>query len=170
MHAFRGPDGGHAGRSWSPAMSVAQPAPSTDPVAVIAEGVTSVFSVRSRPTRVITLIAAIAMLSMADLYITLLYLHSGGMGEANPLARWLIGFNVPAVLVVWKIATVIIAGSILFCYRRERLGELGAWACCLILVWLTLRWDTYHSEVPELTASLNALDTHGSERWVRMGE
>ncbi|MGE3108710.1 MAG: DUF5658 family protein [Phycisphaerales bacterium] len=124
----------------------------------------------ARPTRVITLIAAIALLSLADLYVTLLYLHSGGMGEANPLARWLIGFNMPALLVVWKIATVGLASGILFAFRRQRLGELGAWACCLILVWLTLRWQYYHAEVPDLTAALDIIETHGGDRWVRMGE
>ncbi len=124
----------------------------------------------ARPARVLVLIAATIILSLADLYITLLYLHSGGMGEANPVARWVIGFNMPALLVVWKVATVAVASGILYFYRAQRLGELGAWTCCLILVWLTLRWQTYHAEIPELTASLNAIHTYGSERWVQMGE
>lgn len=125
---------------------------------------------KSRPTRVVGLIFAIVCLSLADLYITLLYLHSGGMGEANPVARWLMQLNRPGLLIAWKLGTVVVASGILLYYRRQRLGELGAWACCLILVWLTLRWETYHAEIPELTASLHAIDTHGSERWVRMGD
>lgn len=122
-----------------------------------------------RPLRVLLLVITTVVLSLADLYVTLLYLHSGGMGEANPVARWVIGFNMPALLVVWKIATVAVAGGILYFCRQHRLGELGAWACCLILVWLTLRWHQYHGEVPELTASLNEIERHGSKKWVQMG-
>src|SRR5262245_60304192 len=44
-----------------------------------------------RPCRVVALIITIVVLSLADLYITLMYLHSGGLGEANPVARWIIG-------------------------------------------------------------------------------
>jgi len=123
-----------------------------------------------RSFRVIWLTLVIIALSIADLYVTLLYLHSGGMGEGNPVARWLIAWDMPALLVMWKMLTVGLACGILLKYRRERLVELGAIACCLILVWLTIRWEKYHREVPELTGVLHTMAEHHSDKWVRMGE
>jgi len=123
-----------------------------------------------REMRVLALAAVIVVLSMVDLYFTLLYLHSGGMGEGNPLARWLIAWDTPALLIAWKAATVGLAITILYSVRRQRLGELGAWTCCLILVWLTIRWDRYTYEVPQITSVLHAVSSMESTRWVRMGD
>lgn len=122
-----------------------------------------------RPIRVLCLIFVIFSLSLADLYCTLIYLHSGGMGEENPLARWLMSTGSPVPLILWKLGTVGLACSILLFLRHKRLGELGALLCCMILVWLTFRWEEYSHEASNLTAVIHTVaDT--SPRWVRMGD
>ena len=49
---------------------------------------------RDRSRRVILLIVGIAVLSLADLIVTLWHLTSVGMAEANPIAAWIITFPV----------------------------------------------------------------------------
>ena len=121
-----------------------------------------------RSSRVIALVLTIVLLSLADLYITLMYLHSGGMGEANPLARWIMGHGSPALLVAWKTATVAVASLLLYRHRRNRTAEFGAWVCLLILVWLTMRWAQYSDEVHRLTPQIHTIGATEQTRWVTM--
>ena len=121
-----------------------------------------------RPCRVVALIITIVLLSLADLYISLIYLHSGGMGEANPVARWIMGHGNASLLVVWKLLTVGLAAVILFSARRTRVGEFGAWMCMLMLTWLTIRWAHYADEVRNYTSEIHALTQYDEARWVTM--
>jgi hypothetical protein len=121
-----------------------------------------------RPCRVTALIFTIVLLSLADLYLTLVYLHSGGMGEANPLARWIMGHGSPTLLILWKLATITVASAILYHTRRTRTAEFGAVACVMVLTWLTLRWGHYSDEIKNITGSLHVLVDHEHSRWVSM--
>lgn len=123
---------------------------------------------RGRTCRVIALIFTIVLLSLADLYITLIYLHSGGMGEANPVARWIMGHGSPTLLAVWKLATVLLAGVILYKTRRTRTAEIGAWVCVVLLTWLTIRWVRYSDEVGAMTSQIQNLSEVEHSRWVTM--
>lgn len=120
-----------------------------------------------RAWRVMGLTIAIASMSLVDLYITLLYVRSVGMGEANPLARWVIEHFSPQVLVAWKLLTVVVACTIFAVARRTRAAEVGAWVCCAVLVWLTVRWITYSTEVTHLTPVLHILSQTDTAKWVQ---
>ena len=121
-----------------------------------------------RPCRVIALIVTIVLLSLADLYITLVYLHSGGMGEANPVARWIMMHGSPVLLILWKFFTVGLAAAILYATRRTRTAEFGAWVCVLMLTWLTIRWASYSDEIKNMTPTMHVLAEHDQARWVTM--
>lgn len=121
---------------------------------------------QARSRRVIALLACVIVLSAADLYLTTTHLTSAGMAEGNPIARAIIAVNSPALLALWKAATVGLGVWILFAARRSRSGEAGAWLCFAILCWLMVRWMTYSDEVSALTAQLGQLPDLSGGRWV----
>ncbi len=126
---------------------------------------------RFRSRRVLTLLAGVVLLSLGDLYMTLLHLKSFGLIEANPLARGIMAHHSPAGLVAWKTMTVGLAVGILFFTRRRGAAEIGAIISCLVLSWLTLRWVTYSDQVSSMTVEMQALERTSDEpRFVTMSE
>ena len=121
-----------------------------------------------RPFRVIALLVIVVLLSLTDLYMTLLHLLSFGMLEANPVARWIMEYGSPAALIIWKLITVGIAVGILFWARRRRAAEWGAAICCFVLLALTAQWISYNLRVSDATADLHAAAKAGEGRWVTM--
>lgn len=119
-----------------------------------------------RPKRVVILLIAIVLLSLADLYITITYLMHFGMFEANPIARLVMDYHEPWGVVAWKLGTVAIAGGILFHIRTHRLAEFAAWLGLFVLVWLTFQWVSYIDGVEELTPQLAAMTGDATGRWV----
>jgi hypothetical protein len=119
-----------------------------------------------RGWRVAALTVAIAVLSGADLYITLLYLGSVGMSEANPVARWIMATSSTGFLVWWKSLSVGLACMIFWATRRHRSSEAAAWVCCAVLVWLTVRWTAYSHEVANLTPVIGTVSLIEDGRWV----
>lgn len=120
----------------------------------------------SRGTRVVALTAAIALMSVADLCISLVYLRSVGMSEGNPLARWIMATSSTSFLIWWKLLSVSLGCGIFVFARRFRSAELGAWLCCAVLVWLTIRWADYSREVAALTPVLSSLSQSDDAKWV----
>jgi Domain of unknown function (DUF5658) len=118
--------------------------------------------VQRRPRRVAVLLSLIAMLSLADLLFTLTYLQGIGMSEMNPIARVVIQHNSPALLAMWKLATVAFACALLWWLRRKGSAEIGAWVGLAVLSGLTAWWVVYVHELPqyaqELTAAAGRLD------------
>jgi hypothetical protein len=102
------------------------------------------------------LLVAVVLLSLGDLYMTLVHVRSVGMFEGNPLARSVMSLNSPVLLSLWKLATIVAAVGILYWVRRSRQGELGAWLCLCVLTWLTLRWATYSDVLAEVGDDLDA--------------
>lgn len=104
-------------------------------------------SSRGRIRRVLILLSVVVVLSLADLYLTVLYAaDAGGFPEANPLARAIMSTQSIPLLVAWKLGTVATAVGILYAIRRTRSAELGAWVCFLVLGWLTVHWGQYVAE------------------------
>ena len=120
----------------------------------------------ARSRRVLALLACVIVLSAADLYLTTAHLNSAGMAEGNPIARAIIAVNSPALLALWKVATVGLGVWILFAARRSRSGEAGAWLCFGVLCWLMMRWMAYSDEVVALTAHMAHLPELSGGRWV----
>jgi len=125
---------------------------------------------RRRPIRVLSLTAAIIAMSLADLLITMLYLETVGMGEGNPIARFVIGQGSPRLLVAWKSASVALACLVFIRYRDRRSTEAACWFAVGVLVWLLLRWTAYAEEAWRLTPALHILQDIESAMWVKMGE
>ena len=121
-----------------------------------------------RTRRVALLLLAIFIMSVGDLLLTLTYLKHLGMAESNPLARLVLDFGSPGLLVAWKMATVTACAGILLWKSTSRAAEIGAWTGTFILVALMMHWSTYVKIAPPVppveTASLFA----GDERWMTL--
>lgn len=107
--------------------------------------------------RVVALVGVIALMSIADLYMTIMYMRSGGFSEGNPIARLVMAWGCPWVLGVWKVALLSITCGCLLYGRRRLSAEVGAWVCCGIMAWLTVQWKQYASEAPEYAAMTERL-------------
>lgn len=123
-----------------------------------------------RSVRVALLTLGIGLMSLADLYITLTYLRTVGMGEGNPIARYVIEHGSPGLLVFWKCASVACACLIFLKYRRRAVAEVAAWLGFGVLVWLLLQWIAYADEAWRLTPALHVLSDAEPALWVRMPE
>ena len=123
---------------------------------------------RARGPRVVALLAAVAILSLADLYMTLTHAMNFGMLEQNPVARMIMAHGSPMGLVAWKLVTVGFAIGVMSWLRRRPSAELGALFCVCVLTWLTFRWATYNDQVSHLTEDLHGLDGVQEPAWVTM--
>ncbi|MBL4810182.1 MAG: hypothetical protein JKY43_09040 [Phycisphaerales bacterium] len=121
-----------------------------------------------RSFRVIVLIALIAAMSMVDLYLTILYITHWGMNEVNPLARAMMEYQSPAILGLWKIATVTLGVGILAMIRRKRSAEFGAWIGFLILGLLMTHWVAYINEHSRITDGPIHIDAMGDPSFIFM--
>jgi len=110
-----------------------------------------------RPRRVVALLAGVVMLSLGDLYMTLVHLLNFGMLEGNPVARAIMEHGSPAALVIWKLVTVGFAVAVLFWARKRWLAEAGALFCCCVLTWLTFHWVGYSEQISQITHELHVL-------------
>ncbi|MEZ6242575.1 MAG: DUF5658 family protein [Phycisphaerales bacterium] len=122
-----------------------------------------------RCRRVILLAAAIIVMSLGDLALTLTYLQSLGMAESNPLARLVIEFGSPALLIVWKLATVTACVSILVWKSRAPSAEVGAWIAAILLCGLMLHWKNYVRTAPPAPPSIAAGSPTLDDRWTTLG-
>lgn len=124
---------------------------------------------RRRALRVWMLMLAIVLMSVADLYMTLTHLNSVGMGEANPIARWVIGYGSPWLLGIWKFGCIGLACLIFAIARHRWSGEVACWACFAVLTGLTLHWMAYSAEASALTPQMHLIAAGEASNWVRMG-
>lgn len=124
---------------------------------------------RLRPVRVAALIVLIMCMSVADLYLTLTYLHGVGMGEANPVARWVMSFNCGWLLGLFKMALVGFTCGTLFAVRKRASAEAAAWLCAGVMVWLTFQWKAYGEAMPALMPVIHTMveAPTGGTNWVR---
>ncbi len=98
----------------------------------------------SRSSRMTVLLLSIVVLSLADLFMTLVNLRTIGMIEANPIAVYLIKSTQSGwALVIYKALTVGICIAVLYRLRRRVEAEIGAWCVMAVLVLVSLHWDTY---------------------------
>ncbi len=98
----------------------------------------------ARGRRVMVLLGAIVILSLADLAVTLGHLQSIGMAEANPVAAYLIRVtDSPWALVAFKVLTVAVCVALLYRARRHWQGEVASWLALSILVGVSVLWHYY---------------------------
>ncbi|MHC4413905.1 MAG: DUF5658 family protein [Planctomycetota bacterium] len=109
----------------------------------------------------------IILLSLGDLVITLTYLQSTGMLEANPIAGYLIRLTQSvSVLAAYKLLTVSICVTLLYRLRPHVEGEVAAWCAVSILALMSLQWYHYARQVDTLDeVTFAQRGTYGSH-WV----
>jgi predicted Zn-dependent protease len=117
----------------------------------------------------LVLLSLVVILSLADLYLTLLYVTQGSFAEANPLARAIIRSQSVGLLVAWKFGSVLTTVGILYAIRRTRTAEVGAWICCAVLGWLTFQWSGY-VEAPPVGVDVLAAAGYDDGHWVTLIE
>lgn len=122
-----------------------------------------------RSSRVIVLLALIALMSVVDLYLTVLYITHTGMNEINPLARAMMEYKSPAILGLWKLTTVSLGVGILVVIRRRRSAEIGAWLGCAVLGVLMNHWLAYIEEYERITTDAVVVEAMGDPTWVHLG-
>ncbi len=122
-----------------------------------------------RSSRVIVLLALVAIMSVVDLYLTILYITHTGMNEINPLARAMMEYKSPALLGLWKVATVTLGVGILSFIRHKRSAEVGAWVACAVLGMLMNHWLHYIEEYQRITTEAVTVEAMGDPTWVHLG-
>jgi hypothetical protein len=141
----------------------------TPALSVLASRLADLLGPRRRTSRLVAALSVLAILSLVDLWLTLMFATSVGMLESNPVARAVMAMGCPNLLALWKIACVGLACGFLFYARRSRWAEPAAWLCVLLLVWLTVRWSAYVGEMHQLTGMLGHSEIVGDPKWVVMG-
>lgn len=121
----------------------------------------------ARTRRILYLLSIVIVLSLTDLYLTLLFVTQGTFAEANPLARAIMHSQSVALLVAWKLGSILTCVGILYSVRRTRSAELGAWVCMAVLGWLTWQWTAY-LEGPPITADALAVYGYDDGHWVSL--
>ena len=109
--------------------------------------VSQAWTPRTRGQRVTILLAATCLMGLADLALTLTFVTTIGMLEANPLARYVMEHNSPSLVVLWKLASMTLGLGILYWARRSRGGEAGTWVCFAVMAALSIHWFTYTGAV-----------------------
>lgn len=109
----------------------------------------------------------VILLSLSDLYLTVLYVTQGSFAEGNPFARAIMHSQSIGLLVAWKVGSVLTTVGILYRIRRTRSAELGAWICCGVLGWLTFQWAGYIN-APMVEANALAEYGYDSDEWVTL--
>jgi hypothetical protein len=142
----------------------------TPALSVLMERLAGLFGPNRRTTRLIAALAILAVLSLVDLWLTLMFATSVGMLESNPIARAVMAMGCPNLLAAWKIACVGLACGFLFYARRSRWSEPAAWFCVLLLVWLTVRWTAYVGEMHQLTGLIDQAALVGDPKWVVLSD
>lgn len=118
---------------------------------------------------VIALLAGVVLMSLGDLYMTLTYATRVGMIEANPVARFIMGYNSPALVIAFKVLTLGLGVGIIYRYRRSNYAFYAACICFGVLCWLTFRWVEYNAYAHELNSYIHILaENHKEARWVHM--
>lgn len=107
-----------------------------------------------RSRRVVSLLILLVILCVGDLILTLIYWTQFGLLENNPLARGIMSYRSPALLVAWKLASVSLGVGILFWARKTRIGEAASWLCVGVMALLAVHWMNYTNEIHSLTEYL----------------
>jgi hypothetical protein len=123
-------------------------------------------SPRSRSQRVSILLFATVIMGLADLALTLTFVTTIGMVEANPLARLVMQYNEPGLLVLWKLATMLVGIGVLYWARKNRGAEIGTWVCFMAMAALSVHWLTFTGQVSELESDYAQMAAVDDPRWI----
>ena len=126
-------------------------------------------SLARRTTRVRRLLLVIAGLSVVDLFVTLFYMKTVGMYEANPIVHALAESAHPvAAIALFKLASLAIGVGLLYGFRRRTTAYIGAWLMVGVLTWLTVQWARYGFVMADLDLMTLVSFTDADPDWVRL--
>jgi hypothetical protein len=125
-------------------------------------------SPESRCIRVAMLLSATLIMSIGDLYMTLTLATSVGMLEANPFSRAVMAQDSPALVILWRMGTLLFGLGILYHFRRLGRAEIAAWICFLALLTLTIYWTQYIEAIQTLTPAYGSLAMTSDPDWILM--
>ncbi len=121
-----------------------------------------------RPARVTLLLVVIALLSIADLALTLVWANNVGLFESNPIARAIMAVSGPAAIVAWKLATAGPGIVILYRARRRPLAEAAAWGCAAVLAVVGAQWIAYNDAMAGIRDMVPGVELGDDPRFVAM--
>ena len=120
--------------------------------------------------RIIILLAAMGLMGLCDLALTITYMQSVGMIEVNPLARYIVHAGGVPLLIIFKLALMTCSTAFLYVARGNKFAEPIAWLCAIILLGLMVHWFNYNREIPDFTNEMAILAMEGPvESFVRVG-
>ena len=119
-----------------------------------------------RGRRVIYLLTAIVLMSLADLAITLEWVTQVGLAESNPIARWIIAQGSITLLTVWKLVTIVPAVVVFAALRDRPVAEVGSLIAFGVMATVMLHWFSYQGDLHTLTMALPAFEQGADHRWI----
>lgn len=109
--------------------------------------------VASRSHRVLCLLSGVWLISAFDVVLTVLAHHQGLLHESNPIAARILPHG-PLAILLYKLALVVFASSVLLVHRRRLLSEISATLVLLVSVAVAVQWRLCY-ELYALTNSSN---------------
>lgn len=106
---------------------------------------------KRRAIRVLTLVFAIAMLNLGDLFMTLQYRDINMMVESNTVAAGLVYHSSPWPLIFYKIGSVGFALSVFVQLRKKKLVEVVAFSMVIIFSILIFVWQNYMDAIDDIS-------------------
>lgn len=118
---------------------------------------------RNRSARVIVLVAVVATLGLADLGVTLHFMTTTGMCEANQLAR-VVAAGGPWALIAFKLTSITFFSTIILVCRRRWSAEVGAWLAVVVMTAVLTAWAGYATAVDDASLIAGSCE----DAWVRL--
>jgi hypothetical protein len=113
------------------------------------------------------MLGVVAVLSLADLALTLGLMSTVGMYETNPLAVAVVQCG-PVALVGYKLMSMAVASGLLWMARWTRMGQVGAMLGVVVMVALSCQWAHVLSGMS--AAEKAAEPEMAGARWVCLAE
>lgn len=123
---------------------------------------------RARAQRVVVLLVGTTLMSVADLYMTLLFITNVGMIESNPIARMVMAHDSMALVIVWKLSLTVFGVGVLYWFRKGRLTELAAWGVFTAMICLMIHWNTFSQGAAMISDDYHTLADAHDGSWVSM--
>lgn len=95
--------------------------------------------VETRPQRVVCLLVGLWLINGFDVALTVAAHSQGLLDETNPIAARLLSHS-PTALMLYKLALVTFASTVLLTHRRQFISEIAATGMLVIYVLVAVRW------------------------------
>jgi|GEM_PF-1606411 len=118
----------------------------TDPIAVIGNAAQLLLPEITRPRRIGELLIVLWAFNLADLFFTLWAHRYTPFIELNPFAGAMLGQNLYASVVLYKLTLMTFASTIFWRTRTSPRTEFGLWGLVLVYGLLMIRWSNYFIE------------------------